>query len=125
MTYAPQDIEDLVQRQLNSHNIPAGPPPIPSDLSTPWVMPTRTGGTRDGIVYDRHSVSVDCWSDSWAGAQLLASQALDAVMRMEDDGLAYSVEVNALPYNNPDPRHESLPRATFAVVIGARIADRN
>ena len=111
-------------------------PPLPEGYSAgPFVLVTRTGGSTlsgtAGRVYSIHNVDIDCYSDTWAAAQYLASwtagivQALPGEMLsydwLEDDTEPCSVPVYTvdlgMPYTNPDPKHPNVPRVTFPATL--------
>lgn len=132
----PLDIEDALRVDLSTaaslggFSISIAAPPVPYDLGTslPYAMVERIGGQRDDIVVDTHDVAIDVWADSWADAQLAADKLLGLLCGLPyaDDELEHDylgVQVNALPYNNPDPDHQDVPRVSFTAFVTARAVE--
>ena len=131
----PIDIEAALAAALGSvfgTDVGVSAPPLPAGYTAgPFVLITRTGGTQlpghAGRVYTTHSVSIDCYADTWATAQNLASWAAGVLMALPGETLAYDwledpnypCEVPVytvdcgMPYTNPDPMHPNVPRVTF------------
>ena len=119
------DIENLLQAYLNANRIKACAPPVPVDLDAGQVIVTRTGGQERSYVQDVHFVSVDCYGDTAAGAMALACLLTEELRNLSGKFLGdvpvYESGCTALPYNNPDPNHQTLARATFSVQIVTRV----
>lgn len=122
----PIDAEYVLSRDLGTHC-----PPIPDDLGAtlPYAVATRLPGTRTSLVVDNHPVSVDVYAADEAQAMEAASEllakacALPTTPGTSIQWLAASVD--ALPYNNPDPRRPDLARATFEVLLTCRAEVRD
>lgn len=131
------DIEDALRQDLptaatlGGFSIYAAAPPVPETLgsSLPFVIPERVGGTRDSIVIDTHNVSIDVYAKTWGKAQETANKLVGIVAELPDiDGLSadyLEADITTLPYNNPDPRHQDVPRVTFAASVICRAAQTN
>lgn len=128
----PIDIEDALRldlttaAQLGGFSCAFGAPPTPKDLGAtlPYARIERIGGTRNSLVVDEHYVAVDVWAADWAQAQQAANEVLGLLCALPySDGLAHDymgVDINALPYNNPDPDHQDVPRVSFTARVVAR-----
>ena len=119
------DIEDTLQAALNAAGIKAAAPPVPANLG-PYVFVYRTGGYSQSYVQDVSTVEFDCYEQTEAEAMARACDLTAWVRALpQDQGLetfVYFADVIALPYNNPDPNHPTLPRATFSAQIATRVA---
>lgn len=129
----PLDIEDALRvdlttaAELGGFSCAFGAPPTPKNLGDvlPYARIERLGGRRDSLVVDLHDVAIDVWADTWAEAQEAANKvvALLCGLPYADGELAHDylgADLNALPYNNPDPQHEDLPRVSFNATVTAR-----
>lgn len=126
----PRDVEDAIRldlaAMLTGYTVIA--PPIPETLGTslPFVVVTRLGGGRSDLIIEEHDVSIDVYAKRWSTAQDAANTVVAALTEFGDmDELASGVDwldasINALPYNNPDPRHSDLPRVTFSAMVTCR-----
>ena len=115
------DIEDAIQAALNADNIKASAPPVPANLG-PCVFVHRTGGFTQAYVQDVHTVDFDCYAETEAEAMAAACRLTGWVRALQDLGVpVYETETTTLPYNNPDPNHPTLPRATFSAQITTRV----
>lgn len=119
------DIETALYNALTADSYSASAHMIPHDLGStcPHIHVVRTGGTTSDLVME--SVNVDF--DVYAGTSMDAMEAACALCGWVR-GLAggtlvtpcYSAEVITLPYNNPDPRHPNIGRATLKAQIIVR-----
>ena len=130
----PIDIEDALQKDITEAaersglSISVSAPPIARDLgggrAMPYAVVERLGGVRSSLVLDKHAVSVDVWDKRWALAQDTASKLLAIILALPDTpdmSVDYiSADVDTIPYNNPDVKHEDLPRVTFTVQLTTR-----
>ena len=117
------DIEDALQAALNADGIKAAAPPVPANLK-PSVYVYRTGGYGTQYVQDLHTVDFDCYAETEAEAMAQACQLTGWVRALEGRELetpVYISQITTLPYNNPDPSHSSLARATFSAQITTRV----
>ena len=118
------DIEDALQAALNADGIKAAAPPVPANLS-PSVFVHRTGGYGTQYVQDLHTIDFDCYAETEAEAMAQACELTRWVRSLEGREITvpvYIAEVTTLPYNNPDPNHASLARATLSAQITTRVA---
>lgn len=125
-----RDVEDAIRQDLGAiltdYTVIA--PPIPDSLgnSLPLLVVYRLGGGRDDIVVEEHDISIDVYASRWSTAQDAANVAVAVLLGLADSvELASGVDwldtdINALPYNNPDPRHEDIPRVTFSAMVTCR-----
>lgn len=103
-------------------------PPVPTDLNSllPCAIVERLGGTRSDIVVDSHMVGVDVWANDWAEAQENANTILGLLSGLPfRDDLKHDylgIDINAFPYNNPDPEHQDVPRVSFTAQVLVRAA---
>lgn len=129
----PIDIEDALRldlttaARLGGFSFSVAAPPVPTNLGNtlPYAMVERIGGTRDEIVVDTHNVAIDVWANDWAEAQITANKLVGLLCGLPyDDGfLAHdylSCDINAHPYNNPDPDHQDIPRVSFSAQVLVR-----
>lgn len=117
------DIEDALQAALNADGVKAAAPPVPANLG-PSVYVHRTGGYGTQYVQDLHTVDFDCYADTEAEAMAQACDLTAWVRALEGRELTapvYIAQITTLPYNNPDPNHPSLARATFSTQITTRV----
>ena len=117
------DIEDALQAALNAQGIKAAAPPVPAKLG-PSVYVHRTGGYSTQYVQDLHTVDFDCYEPTEAEAMAKADALTRWIRELEGRDIGtpvYISKVTTLPYNNPDPNHSSLARATVSAQITTRV----
>lgn len=117
------DIEDALQAALNADGIAACAPPVPANLAEQVVV-VATGGYSQAYVQDVHAVSFDCYASGETEAMSRACALTRWVRALPGKTVGtycYGAEVETLPYNNPDPAHPTLARATFAARITTRV----
>lgn len=117
------DIEDVLQAALNAEGTKAAAPPIPTDLG-PCVAISRTGGYGQEYVQDVSTVDFDCYERTEAEAMAKACRLTRwarALPEADTGASIYASQITVEPYNNPDPNHPTLPRATFTVQITSRV----
>lgn len=108
--------------------IAASATPIPEDLGAvlPYAVVYNVGGYRDAEtrVLDTGALSIDVYADKPAQAMDVCAQVAALVDALsDDDGGAvqvYTAQVTTLPYDNPDPRHPTIYRATCAADVMTR-----
>lgn len=121
------DIETALYELLISEGISASAHAIPVSLGEkyPHVHVVRTGGYTSGLVVESNSVDFDVYAEDQADAMTAASNLCALVRSLAGTDLkkspCYSSEVTTLPYNNPDPRHPTIGRATFKALIAIRV----
>lgn len=130
---APIDIEDALRLDImtaagqGGFSISAPPVPINLGALLPYAVVERIGGTRDELVIDSHMVGVDVWANDWAEAQQTANAIVGYMCSLPYDDSAQhdylSVNINALPYNNPDPDHADVPRVSFTAQVLVRATE--
>ncbi len=126
-----RDVEGALQQDLAAilaaYDVIA--PPLPDDFpddGLPLVVVERLGGSRADLVIEEHDVSFDVYSDRWASAVDAANTVVAVMTALADmpeqaSGVDWlNVQINTLPYNNPDPRHADIPRVTFRAVVTCR-----
>lgn len=100
--------------------------PIPEDIGSelPFVVVTALGGLRHDLVVDDGDLSIDVYADTPGAANRHARRCQAAFAALEGHdaaGVHWKVcNVQTAAYNNPDPRHPTLKRATFRGVAVAR-----
>lgn len=114
----PVDIETLLQFSVTTYAVP-----LPVDFVTPCALITRTGGGFISKVLNNHSISVDCYADTYGDAVELADTVAGELMEKEgttEGGVQlFSVDCS-LPYINPDPNNKQIPRVSFTATIICR-----
>ena len=117
MSFYSVDIEDVLRTQIGDSTLTASANPLPPSFTLPYALVTALGGTTHDLVIDELRASVDVYADTWANAHTYAQIALARTRGLQT---AYFVEVDALPYHNPDPLRPDLARVTFDLTIGVR-----
>ena len=75
-------------------------------------------------VIETNNVDFDVYAEDNASAMTEASNLCGWVLNLEGSTVGtycYTSDVTTLPYNNPDPRHPNLARATFKAQILVRM----
>lgn len=118
----PVEIEGiLAELATRETGIPSSAPPLPPDLIPPMYQFSRIGGSSSNLVSDSHNVRIHVYADTWEQAQILANRCVGWLKGVQfSDNPINSVGINALPYNNPDPNHPTIPRASFTAIVGCR-----
>jgi len=131
---APLDVEDVLQRDLNTLATRCGlscgisGTPVPNNLGNtlPYAVIYNVGGFRSSKVVDTHAVSIDVYAKRWDLAMTTACKVAGMVEGLVDtDGLSHdyhNTAITALPYNNPDPDHADIPRVSFTADVVLRSA---
>ena len=119
------DIETALYRILTADGHSASAHAIPASLgaSLPHIHVVRTGGSNSDLVIDRHNVDFDVYAADEAAAMTTASNLCAWIWSLAGNTTGvpcYSSEVITLPYNNPDPMHPTIPRATVKAQIMTR-----
>ena len=121
------DIETALYKLLISEGISASAHAVPMWLGEafPHVHVVRTGGYTSGLVVEDNNVDFDVYAADQADAMTAASNLCALVRSIAGTDLGgvpcYTSEVTTLPYNNPDPRHPTIGRATFKALIAIRV----
>lgn len=124
------DIETAIYNLLAAAQYSASAHVIPKTLGTalPHIHVTRTGGYTADRVMEFNSVDFDVYDKTQADAMETASDLCAWVRDLEGEDVdtpCYSSEITTLPYNNPDPRHPNIGRATFKAQITIRTKGGN
>lgn len=119
----PIDIEEYTRLALAAGGFDASAVPLPDDFTArlPFALVTRTGG-QSLPTSDQHLVSIDVYADTWATATSAANECVSIVRAMRGDfvdGVAFYDVGASMPYVNPDPNNEYVPRMTFTASITA------
>ena len=123
------DIEDALRLAITDNLLSASAPPLPPSFQVPWCLVKATGGDTHDIVIDRLAVTVQVYAATWADAQNLAEHALGKVRATEGkkigtaargESFVYHVEIDALPFMDPDPERNDLARWSFNASIYTR-----
>ena len=119
------DIETALYNKLTASEYSASAHALPANLGDtfPHVHVVRTGGFVTDLVIETNNVDFDVYAADNAAAMTAASNLCGWVRALEGgtlDTACYSSEVMTLPYNNPDPRHPNISRATFKAQILVR-----
>lgn len=125
------DIETALYELLISEGLSASAHALPSSLgdTLPHVHVVRTGGYTSDLVVETNSVDFDVYAADQADAMTAASNLCALARSLAGTDLGgvpcYKSEVVTLPYNNPDPRHPTIGRATFKAQIVTRVRSEN
>ena len=116
-----RDIETALYDLLTQGGYSASTHAIPSTLgaSLPHIHVVRTGGFESDMVIETNNVDFDVYAADAADAMTSAC-TLCGFVRGLAGGEFYVCEITTLPYNNPDPRHPKIARATFKAKILSR-----
>ena len=119
------DIETALYNALTADGYSASAHVIPHDLgsASPHIHVVRTGGTTSDLVIETVSVDFDVYAGTSMDAMEEACTLCGWVRGLAGGTLVtpcYSAEVSTLPYNNPDPRHPNIGRATLKAQIEVR-----
>lgn len=124
------DIETALYNKLAAEGYSASAHAIPSTLgdTLPHIHVVRTGGYTSDMVVESHSVDFDVYAGDNADAMRAAADLCGWVRELAGGELetpCYESEVTTLPYQNPDPSHPNIARATFKAQIIARTKGAN
>ena len=124
------DIETALYTLLNTDKYSASAHAIPSTLGNalPHIHVTRTGGYTNDMVIEINQVDFDVYAADQADAMTAAAEICGWVRELAGKEVGtpcYYSEVMTLPYNNPDPLHPTLSRATLKAQILTRIKEIN
>lgn len=108
------DIADLLRTAIEGEGFTASANPLPPDFQTPYALVTPLGGITTEKVIDHLRASVDVYTDTWTNGYTYSQIALERARGLQG---AYLVEVESLPYHNPDPLRPDLARMTFNLNI--------
>jgi len=119
------DIETALYTLLTTDKYSASAHAVPASLGStlPHVHVTRTGGYTSDMVIETHQVDFDVYAADQADAMTAAASFCGWVRELTGKEVGtpcYSSEIMTLPYNNPDPLHPTLSRATFKAQILTR-----
>lgn len=116
-----RDIETALYDLLTAGGYSASAHAIPDTLGAtlPHVHVVRTGGSESDMVIERNNVDFDVYADDAADAMTSACTLCGFVRDLAGDEF-YESEITTMPYNNPDPRHPTIARATFKAQILSR-----
>ena len=122
------DIATALYERLTADGYSASAHVIPAALETtlPHVHVMRTSGTTSDRVREENNVDFDIYSDTMADAMEDASHLCGWVRALEGSTVGtpcYTAEVITLPYENHDPRHPNIGRATFKAQITVRVKE--
>lgn len=126
------DIETLMAKIIKEDlKVSTSAHALPASLGEklPHIHIVRTGGYTTDLVIETHNLDFDVYADDAADAMTAAADFCGYI-RIEGPKIAeassgekmtvYSSEVMTLPYDNPDPRHPNIARATIKAQIKAR-----
>ena len=124
------DIETALYELLAGGGLSASAHALPSSLGSafPHVHVVRTGGYTADLVIETNAVDFDVYAADQADAMTAASNLCALVRSLAGTDIGatcYSSEITTLPYNNPDPRHPTIGRATFKAQISTRVRREN
>jgi len=119
------DIETAIYELLIASEYSASAHALPATLGAPLphVHVVRTGGLTDDFVIETNQVDFDVYAADDADAMEDACSLCAWVRNLSGEIVGtqcYAAEISTLPYNNPDPRHPNLARATFKAQILTR-----
>ena len=119
------DIETALYNLLTADHYSASAHIIPAGLENtlPHIHVVRTGGTTSDRVIEANSVDFDVYAGTQMDAMETACDLCGWVRDLVGQTVGtqcYESEVITLPYNNPDPRHPNIGRATLKAQITIR-----
>ena len=116
-----RDIETDLYNMLTKSDYSASAHLIPASLGSelPHVHVVRTGGYESDLVVETNYLDFDVYANDAAEAMAAAAKLCGWVRDLTGD-YSYKSEITTLPYNNPDPRHPNVARATFKAQILTR-----
>lgn len=119
------DIETALYTALDNDGYSASAHALPASLGSvmPHIHVVRTGGFSSDFVLENHAVDFDVYAETAADAMEAASDLCGWVRELEGETLVthcYKTDITTLPYDNPDPRHPNIGRATFKAQIITR-----
>ena len=116
-----RDIETELYNLLKESGYNASAHAVPATLGTklPHIHVVRTGGYERDLVIETSYIDFDVYAEDNAEAMTAADQLCGWVRNLAG-GYCYISEITTLPYNNPDPRHPDIARATFKAQILTR-----
>lgn len=116
-----RDIETELYELLKKAKYNASAHTIPASLGNklPHVHVVRTGGYERDMVIETSYIDFDVYAEDDAEAMTAAGNLCGWVRDLVED-YCYEAEITTLPYNNPDPRHPDIARATFKAQILTR-----
>lgn len=119
------DIETALYEKLITDGYSASAHAVPATLESdfPHIHVVRTGGFESDMVIETNNVDVDVYAENAADAMEQACQLCSWVRDLAGDW-CYTAEITTLPYNNPDPRHPSIGRATLKAQLLTRTKER-
>lgn len=122
------DIETALAALLDAEGYSSSAHDIPASLGAvlPHVHVVRTGGFTSDMVVENHNIDFDVYAGDAADAMEAASTLCGWVRDLPGDNAGttcYASDITTLPYNNPDPRHPTLGRATFKALILTRVKE--
>lgn len=121
------DIETVLCELMEDDGRSASAHMVPATLGNtlPHVHIVRTGGLTSDLVIEINSVDFDVYAGDAADAMAAACELTEWVRDLPGRSSAtiYSAEITTLPYENPDPRHPTLGRATLKAQIFTRIKE--
>ena len=124
------DIETALYELLISEGLSASAHALPTTLggTLPHVHVMRTGGYTSDLVVETNNVDFDVYAADQADAMTAASNLCALARSLAGTNIGapcYQSEIVTLPYNNPDPRHPTIGRATFKAQIVTRVRSEN
>lgn len=124
------DIETALYNLLTADHIRASAHAVTATLgdTLPHVHLTRTGGITSSMVIEYNQVDFDVYAADAADAMSEASYLCGWVRDLAGQNvgsICYASEIITLPYNNPDPLHPTIARATFKAQILTRTIERS
>ena len=124
------DIETAIYNKLNTDKYSASAHAVPASLGStlPHVHVVRTGGFTSSLVIETNMVDFDVYAADQADAMTAAGNLCSWVRDLAGQTVGefiYASEISTIPYNNPDPEHPSLARATFKAQILTRTKGAN
>lgn len=118
------DIENALYEYLRALGYRVYALPVPEELGSDCVIVQRTGGSERAYVQDVHQVAFDCYGETKAAAMQFAdglTRVIRAIVGKLGGVAVYDSTIMTLPYDNPDPNHHTLERATFSAQIVTRV----
>lgn len=119
----PRDTAAELAETLTAYGLNAVPLPVPETLgdTLPLAVVEPLGGARTTLTIDQTAVTVGVYGVDELEAQQAAALAVGILDAMQyETSTWYRADITTLPYNDPDPRHPTIPRWSLAATVWAR-----
>lgn len=122
----PRDVAADLAATFTEYGLNAAPLPVPETLgeTLPLAVIEPLGGMRTSLTIDETPVTIGVYAANEAEAQRAAALAVGILDALQYSAIIwYRCDITTLPYNDPDPRHPTLPRWSLAATVWTRPQD--